>query len=642
MKLILKKVILEQFKGVAHAEYDFGERTNISGRNAAGKTTIADAVMWLFTDKDYSLKSNPEIHPDFLPVSEPSVTVVNDIDGKEVTFRKFQKDSRTKKQVEAGVPIRISNQYEINSVPKSQKDFVAYMEECGINVETILLLSHPEIFTSQKSSDCRKILFDMVSNITDKDIAESLPDCAETSALLESYTSEEITAMKKREQKEAKENMDAIPNQIIGLEKAKVDLPLDEFNAQKETLTAEIEKMQKSIEDMDIPSIGELNQKLALLDQEERQLVAKANADRIEKYNHYTTLISAMQNEERGLADKKDRKTNDLDRLLGNKKDLEEHFERLKAMFAELKESEFAVDNDGKCPNCNQPLPVLMLDKLKTQFEEHKVAEMRSINIKAKEVSNGIKSDCESIKALQEEIGHLDTSLTSIRKEIQTMQKEREPLEHVIDIAGSEALVSINMQRANIKHQMAKSDSMKAEVEEIHSNIRVREQTIREIDNKIAELRVNDRIEKQIEDLKQKQRGYANAEAQASRILDQLKDISMVKNKALTDEVNSHFDIVRFKLFEQQKNGDFKDCCIPMIKSSDGSYKVLGESANTALEVRGKLDIIAGLQKFYDQYLPVFLDGAECLDAENLSQIHMDTQLITLSVTDADLKVEVM
>lgn len=642
MKLILKKVILEQFKGVAHAEYDFGERTSISGRNAAGKTTIADAVMWLFTDKDYSLKSNPEIHPDFLPVSEPSVTVVSDIDGKEVTFRKFQKDSRTKKQVEAGVPIRISNQYEINSVPKSQKDFVAYMEECGINVETILLLSHPEIFTSQKSSDCRKILFDMVSDITDKDIADSLPDCAETSALLESYTSEEITAMKKREQKEAKENMDAIPNQIIGLEKAKVDLPLDEFNAQKETLTAEIEKMQKSIEDMDIPSIGELNQQLALLDQEERQLTAKANANRIEKYNYYTTLIGTMQKEERDQSHEMSRKKDELDYLFRCKKELEDRFENLKTRFGELKTSEFAVDNDGKCPNCNQPLPVHMLDKLKTQFEEHKAAEMKRINLEAKEVSNDIKADCEKIKTLQKDIGQLDVSLNRLTKEIQAMQKEREPLEHVIDIAGSEELVAINQKRAEIKHKMAKSDDMKAEVEEIRSNIRVREQTIREIDNKIAELRVNDRIEKQIEDLKQKQRGYANAEAQASRILDQLKEISMAKNKALTDEVNSNFDIVRFKLFEQQKNGEYKDCCIPMIKSSDGSFKVLGESANTALEVRGKLDIIAGLQKFYDQYLPVFLDGAECLDAENLAQIHMDTQLITLSVTDGDLKVEVM
>ena len=174
LKLTLKRIILDQFKGVSHAEYDFGEVTSIEGRNAAGKTTIADAAYWLFTDKDYSLVSNPEVHPDYMEESEPSVIIVCDIDGKEVTLRKFQKDNRTKRQKEDGAPIRISNQYEINSVPKSQKDFVTYLDECGINLETFLLLSHPEIFTSQKSADCRKILFGMVSDITDKEIAESL------------------------------------------------------------------------------------------------------------------------------------------------------------------------------------------------------------------------------------------------------------------------------------------------------------------------------------------------------------------------------------------------------------------------------------------------------------------------------------
>ena len=79
-----------------------------------------------------------------------------------------------------------------------------------------------------------------------------------------------------------------------------------------------------------------------------------------------------------------------------------------------------------------------------------------------------------------------------------------------------------------------------------------------------------------------------------------------------------------------------------MIQTADGTYKTFGESANTALEVRGKLDIISGLQKFYDQNLFVFLDGAECLDEENMRRIHMDTQLITLSVSDDDLKVEVL
>ena len=137
------------------------------------------------------------------------------------------------------------------------------------------------------------------------------------------------------------------------------------------------------------------------------------------------------------------------------------------------------------------------------------------------------------------------------------------------------------------------------------------------------------------------QKLYSNSK-NAQKILDQLAKVSMQKNKMLTDQVNSHFEIVKFKLFDQQKNGEYKDCCIPLIRNDDGEYRVFGESANTALEIRGKLDIISGLQKFYGQYYPVFLDGAEALDSQNMAQIHMDTQLITLSVSNEPLTVRSM
>lgn len=154
----LKKLILDSFKGVTHGEYDFSDITTFCGKNGTGKTTLADAWYWLFTDKDYDLQSNPEIHPDFMEESEPSVTAVLDIDGKEVKLRKYQSDMRTKKQKEQNAPVRIANKYEINDVPKTQKDFMRDVEDKGIDIDNFLLLTHTDVFTSQKSADCRKIL----------------------------------------------------------------------------------------------------------------------------------------------------------------------------------------------------------------------------------------------------------------------------------------------------------------------------------------------------------------------------------------------------------------------------------------------------------------------------------------------------
>ena len=63
---------------------------------------------------------------------------------------------------------------------------------------------------------------------------------------------------------------------------------------------------------------------------------------------------------------------------------------------------------------------------------------------------------------------------------------------------------------------------------------------------------------------------------------------------------------------------------------------------NTGLALMAKLDIIRGLQKFYNAEIPVFVDGAECLDNANLGKLPSDIQTIFLKVSDDDLKVEVM
>ena len=93
--------------------------------------------------------------------------------------------------------------------------------------------------------------------------------------------------------------------------------------------------------------------------------------------------------------------------------------------------------------------------------------------------------------------------------------------------------------------------------------------------------------------------------------------------------------MVNFKLFDYAKNGSYKEVVIPMVGD-----KELGKSMNTALELRAKLDIINGLQKAYEVSLPCFVDNSECLDNDSINEIHMDNQLIFLSVSNNELEVK--
>lgn len=638
-RLKLKTLILDQYKGVTHAEYTFGDVVSAKGKNGSGKTTIADGWDWLITDKDYSLKSNPEIHPDFMIQSEPSVTAICDVDGKEVTLRKFQKDNRTKKQVEAGAPVRISNQYEINAVPKSQKDFIAYLEEIGIDVNNFLLLSHPEIFTSQKSADCRKILFGMINDITDKEIADSLGDCEELSDLLDKYKPDEITAKTNRSLKEAKENLKVIPEQIIGMEKAKVTIDVSEFETQRDTLKQEVADLEKQLMEMRIPTIGELNQELARLHSEQKALTAEANSERVAKLTEANAVIGEMKSQISQMESEESRLCDAISDRMEAQNGYRTRYEELADEFQKVKASEFDP-TDKKCPYCKQDLPIHQIDKLDAQFEEDKRKRMNEINHEAKRIRDESNIVKEEIPELQKQLSTLKERIAATRKELDKLCAERVKYESPIDATGTPESRKILEQIADVQHRMNRRDELQAQADKILAEKRDTEFSIRELEKHIAEANVNERIDKQIEEAKQKQKEYSQAEADAQKILDQLARVSMQKNKSLTDQVNSHFTIIKWKLFDQQKNGEYKDCCIPLIRNDDGEHRVFGESANTALEIRGKLDIISGLQKFYGQYYPVFLDGAEALDAENMAQIHMDTQLITLSVSDCPLEVK--
>ena len=246
-KIEVREIRLTDFKGQQEKRIEFGHRTVVSGKNGCGKTTLADAFMWVFCDKDYSLKSNPDIRPDDGRECLPRVDIDIAIDGKPVSVAKFQK--RTESKPKDGKPgkVALSNKYEINGVPKAERDFKADLKERGFDFDNFLMLSHMEIFTDLKDADARKILFSMSDGAgkSDLEIAKTVTDCAELVPLLETYKADEIKAMNSATLKKAEEQLKAIPNQIIGMEQSKVDADTAELELQKNQ--EELAKMKNEL-----------------------------------------------------------------------------------------------------------------------------------------------------------------------------------------------------------------------------------------------------------------------------------------------------------------------------------------------------------------------------------------------------------
>ncbi len=51
MKLKIRSLHMENFKGIKSLDVNFSNKTSIKGQNAAGKTTVFDAFTWLLFNK---------------------------------------------------------------------------------------------------------------------------------------------------------------------------------------------------------------------------------------------------------------------------------------------------------------------------------------------------------------------------------------------------------------------------------------------------------------------------------------------------------------------------------------------------------------------------------------------------------------
>ena len=670
MKAILKSLHLENFKGTKDKTYEFGKTTRMSGMNRIGKTTIATAWFWLLADKNYELVSNPNIRPDDVEECVPTVTAVLDVDGKEIDIAKMQKRKVGKPDANGISKVTLTNTYEINSVPKTERDFKADLEELGLILDNFLVCSHPDVFTGQKQADMRKILFKMASAKTDAEIAATSEDTADAAKLLESYKFEEIEAMNNASKKKAVEQLDAIPNQIIGLEKAKVDVDV----AEQELAKADLERKIAEA-DQKIASAGNAVENLrqeemqlqfdmsGIMQTMNRELSSKKSDIEVALFgcttelNHFNATIPLK---EKAIADNA-KAIADAD---AERKKLGEQYNAEKVkVFDEtpylFDESKWVFDeNSTVCSLCGQTLPADKIEQLKADFESRKekarvdaaqrLADAKNNFITQKRSNlDGIKANGTAKKNLIDELTKKNVDLQAVIDDLKEQEKvaaaHKEELSKKLagipeeaDYTQNEEYVKLNTRHNEVLAEIERLQA--ADDAKIVTSLKIGKADLKsqleEVNKIIAQAANNIRIDEQIADMQKKQREYEQAKADAEKILHQLKEVSKRKNALLVEEINQHFGIVSWKLFDYQKNGEYKEVCVPMV---DG--KEFGVTTNTGREIQAKLDICNSFQKFFDMYVPIFLDGAESLNDEYIPAV--DTQLILLTVTeDKQLKVE--
>ena len=649
----IKSILLQNFKGCRNATYTFdGKNVTVCGANGSGKTTISDGYYWLFSDRTTELKSNPQIRPIDVEECTPRYEVCFDVDGKPVTAAKIQK------QTKKGNSVSISNTYEVNSVEYGERDFNNKMSEYNFDFDKFLLLSHPDAFIASINEkkimeQRRNLLFAMASKKTDKEIASLTDGAKEVSEMLDIYTLEEIKAMQNSSLRKIKEiygddgklidaQIEGIENSIAEAEKMISDIDVAELELLKNSLNEQIADVKSKIADTDkqFEEYQKLSDGIMELKFAESDLVRKANEEN----------IKARREIEDKIADKKfllrqvEKTVDDCERQIDISKhhsvSLNESIESYRSQYRQTQELVFD-ENSLVCSYCGQEYQQDRKEQIKAEFESKKAIEIKKITELGNKAKAELDKEKETIDSLEKELVEHRKSLEMLNNAIASLENQLSELPANIDVTGTEEYKSIQSQIAEKEQAMSQMNSADEVRKSLNSELEDLQTQLIECEKKISEcssgVNLIESLEIQIDKLVSDKRRLAQEKADHEKILYEVKLVEREKCNLAESDINSHFDIVKFKFFDYQKNGEIKECLIATI---DG--KRFGESTNRGREILAKLDIIKGLQNFYGQYYPVFLDNAESLSEETLKRIDMPCQLIKLKVSDdKNLRIEV-
>ena len=638
-RAVLKKVILENFMCYAHADFDFYAITKITAKNGKGKSTIATAYLWCLFNCDYELKDNPvvrrEIDGKSVDDMDTSVELTLDVDGKEVTMKKVQKRTYSKD----GSSYKDDNKYFINDVPKTLKDFNAYLD---VDMNVFKMCSNVNAFLNQKPAEMRGYLFSLVGDVTDLDIASQKAELAELVPLLNKYTVEELSAMNKAAKTKITKDLPILDGQIKEKERdiqLKQAIEVSDLELQKNSLKVQIADCvakqadnDKLMAEYDNASANILSLKFELDD-----IRRKANEENIKARRDIENKISDKQflvrQTEKTITDTEkniEYQQNAIDSINRNLQNIRDKWKA---------ENERKFDETSLiCSYCGQEYPEDKKEQLRADFDSHKAEELKIITSNGNLFKDKLDKNKKILKDLQKELPQHKESLEMLNTAIADLEKQLSELPQEIDVSATEEYKAIEQQIAEKEEAMHKANDISAVKAELKAQETALRQQLAECESEIAK---SDTAadEQRLEELKQTRIDSEQNKANAEKILDLLDELDKAKNEALTEAVNSHFGLVKWQLFEYAKNGNYKSCCIPTV---DGK-SILTTMSNKGNRILGRVDICNSIQKISGISAPIILDDSESLSTDNRKKVAemVDSQLIMLIVNDSE-KLEIV
>lgn len=672
MKVEVKKISLENYKKFPSKSVDLFPRTEISGRNREGKSTLQDAYLDVLTGKMANGTEPTSIRRKENGVEVPKVDVIREltlvIDGKEKVIRKITKQKWRKPRGQSGeVFDGNETSYEIDGFPAKSKDYTEFIQSIA-EPSTLLMCSNPKPFldTLQKSTaESRKVL-EKMSGFDIAQFMEENPQYAHVEEITKGHSVEDTLKKLRKELNAQKKKVDAKNTEIAYETNRTVEAEdTSSLESKKQELNAELSKLeeQEGILEDSVKGYNSLSYEIRGLKSSKDGLVSKADKElqekkaaimnvyydlaknKIEKESAIRMLGMELDNHIRAGQQAKadlDRARQDYPRI----KEMEWDDSGLKAI-----EAETFNDSDTICPTCGQELPEEQVSELRASFEEKKKARIEA-QLKVKESFESekqeklkyvcdlgntsaakLKKTNDEINKLQSEISAVQDEVAELTKQIEEEQSKFTELPESVDMKNDEEYLAVTARIAELEEKLKSFDDVgnkrkefREKIIELNKNISNLEKEIEKENEKAVEK------ENALLELNEELKRLGQVQANIEKNIDTVLNFSIQKNKALAEKINPFFHHFQFSFLDYTIDGNPVEICKMICNGID-----YNSGLNHSDKILCEVDLLNGLQEMNGLNLPIWIDDSESIDKSRIPML--DRQMIVLRVTDGDLKV---
>jgi hypothetical protein len=645
MKIKIKKMLLENFKGFEKKEIIFSDKVKLIGENETGKTRVADAFTWVLFGKDTADRKDYEIktldeNNNVIHGLEHSAEIVLLVDEQEINLKRIYKENWVKKK---GLADRVfsghTTSFFYNSVEIKKKEYDEKVTEILDETMFKLLACNNYFNKFMDWKQRREIIMDMfVSELpSEAEIVDQHEKLWIIRRHLSNADMETIEKELKAKRALLNKQLKEIPIRIDELKKStegKISSKeIKQAEEELESLREETKALDNDLANLNNltnsynSSYKEITNKKLQIDSIQK-IIKKNHESEVEKIeNSLKKTQRDIQQIEYIIEDSK------RDQEKANVKivELENYRKELIVKYDSMKATKFD-ENKTFCPTCFQKLQADKIKIVQEEFTENIKSELAKIqtigkknNENIKECSLIIQNRSKTILENKTRLNELCSKFENETKELQLLKSKKLELE-------TEEIGKIREQISELEANLESPDKLQeARKNEIldkkKKNIERTKDAMQILTNNSDAVKSKKRIEELNIEAGILSQRLAGVEQEVIACEEFIK----TKVNLIEDKVAEKFQGLRFKLFNTLINNGIEECCEVL---KDGVP--FGALSNGA-KIKCGLKIIDVLQKHYNLFVPVFIDNAE--GVTGLEDI--DTQTISMFVKENVKKLEI-